>query len=609
MGLPAASSASAHAGPPPAVLERTRNNRLYVRHVWIFLGSIILFFTLVNFSRRLLSALNRRRQRASSRSTHLVESEKKDAEHAASARPTDDHRPSIPSRLVASAATAFRIVTFRWSLFIGPYNLGSLGELAFILSYIAANLIWLFMIPQGLNIESWKARSAMIATGQIPLVVALGTKNNIISWLTGVSHEKLNVLHRASARTVFIFLWIHVVGRSVTGLPRFGPGHWVTLDQPFMLAGVIGMVALTSGVFLSLPIFRHGSFEFFFLAHVTLMFVFVVTAYLHVRQLKYEYYAWPAFIVWGLDRVLRFGALLWNNLWRCSSENKAQATVELITPNTVRLSMKRKFSWKAGQHAYICLPQLSRIPTEFHPFTISTIPENLDGTKPEEKEIVFLIKAHDGLTNRLMRHASQNGSCTVTAYVDGPYGSPPDLHHYSTSILVAGGSGISYTLPLLFDLIRRSSTGESSDATRIKFVWIVRGEGHLPWINKILAEVLPKAKHPLVVDACIYVTGSAGAQETQRANFLSNDEKEIGYIEPEPTDSSIAQIFHGRPDLQRLLDEEISGACGPVAVDIAGPATLTTSVKAAVSAGAGSPGSVLQGRHPVTLHVETFGMA
>lgn len=188
---------------------------------------------------------------------------------------------------------------------------------------------------------------------------------------------------------------------------------------------------------------------------------------------RYEYYVWPAFIVWGLDRLLRFVALLWNNYWRCSRENRAQATVELITPNTVRLSMRRKFSWKAGQHAYVCLPQLSRIASEFHPFTISTIPENLDGTKPEEKEIVFLIKAHDGLTNRLMRHANQNGTSTVTAYVDGPYGSPPDLHHYSTSILVAGtgcsrllqrkqlihssnpgGSGISYTLPLLFDLIR-----------------------------------------------------------------------------------------------------------------------------------------------------------
>jgi ferric-chelate reductase len=86
-------------------------------------------------------------------------------------------------------------------------------------------------------------------------------------------------------------------------------------------------------------------------------------------------------------------------------------------------------------------------------------------------------------------------------------------------------------------------------------------------MKKLLAEALPKAKQPLVVDACIYVTGSAGSQVTQRTNSLSTDEKEIGYMEPEPTDSSIAQIYHGRPDLQRLFDEEISTARGPVAVD------------------------------------------
>lgn len=82
-----------------------------------------------------------------------------------------------------------------------------------------------------------------------------------------------------------------------------------------------------------------------------------------------------------------------------------------------------------------------------------------------------------------------------------------------------------------------------------------------------MAEALPKARQRLVVDACIYVTGSAGSQVTQRTNSVSSNEKEIEYLEPEPTDSSTAQIFHGRPDLQRLFDEEIAGACGPVAVD------------------------------------------
>ena len=96
-------------------------------------------------------------------------------------------------------------------------------------------------------------------------------------------------------------------------------------------------------------------------------------------------------------------------------------------------------TWRPGQHAYVILPTVSEIPTEAHPFTIASIPNALDGTSGDkEKDVVFLIRGRSGFTGRLRDHAEKNGVCTVPAFVDGPYGCPPDLTKYNTCILIAG---------------------------------------------------------------------------------------------------------------------------------------------------------------------------
>lgn len=148
--------------------------------------------------------------------------------------------------------------------------------------------------------------------------------------------------------------------------------------------------------------------------------------------------------------------------------------MELISSDTVRLTLRRRFSWRPGQHAYVILPTVSDLPTEAHPFTIASIPDSLDITNDsKDRDVVFLIRGREGFTGRLREYAADNGVCTVPALVDGPYGCPPDLTGFSTSILiagqfsiprtritrdspqiVAGGSGVSYALPLLLNLVQ-----------------------------------------------------------------------------------------------------------------------------------------------------------
>ncbi|EDR06184.1 uncharacterized protein LACBIDRAFT_300396 [Laccaria bicolor S238N-H82] len=97
------------------------------------------------------------------------------------------------------------------------------------------------------------------------------------------------------------------------------------------------------------------------------------------------------------------------------------------------MSLKRRdFSWSPGQHAYVILPTRTG----------------------EDRDVIYLVKGCNGFTKRLMDHASTHGTGTVSAYLYGPYGCPPDLRIFSTCIFVAGGSGVSYTLPLFLNLIR-----------------------------------------------------------------------------------------------------------------------------------------------------------
>ncbi|KAF6762356.1 hypothetical protein DFP72DRAFT_878622 [Ephemerocybe angulata] len=521
-------------------LIRTEKDRKAVRDIWIFLASVLAFFTLVNLVRKLSTKLHHPQRSSPPASPSDVEKTE--------ARLPGKQLASRLTRVSSAVATSFRIVAFRWAIPIGPNALATVSELACICLYIAANLLWLFLDSTYTLLQRF-------------------------SGMTGVSHEKLNVLHRAAGRTMFLMLWIHTIGRAVSGLPPKVQYH-----DYFMQAGIIGLAALTAGVFLSVRIFRQALFEFFFVTHIAFMLMFLIGGYIHLHEQGYDFYIWPSLLVWGLDRLFRALRLLWHNTFRLNESAKSQAIAELLTEDTIRLTFKRKFHWKPGQHAYVSLPKISRLPSEAHPFTIASLPGNPDGTQSEENSVVFLIRTRSGVTRRLREFVSKTATNSVAAY---------------------RGSGISYTLPLLLDLIRQSSIGGKSEVRRVLFVWVVRGDGHLPWITETLSKALSGSKQALDVEVRLYVTRANVAPGCMAKNEVF----------PEPESSGNApHIHHGRPDITTLLHDEISASSGPVSVDVAGPGALTASVREALSTGVASPGAVLKGTASVTLHVETFGM-
>ena len=186
------------------------------------------------------------------------------------------------------------------------------------------------------------------------------------------------------------------------------------------------------------------------------------------------YWFWVSFLIWGLDRLIRFVRLVvFNHSYFGFKKGSGtmDASVELLSPRFVRLRVRRPphFSWSPGQTAYLIMPGVSTLPFEAHPFTIASVDTAPGEThwddvnpiterktpgecEPSWKELVFFINIRSGFTKNLSDVAAKGGK--VKVFVDGPYGKPPNLTDYDTSVLIAGGSGVSFALPLLLDSIK-----------------------------------------------------------------------------------------------------------------------------------------------------------
>jgi len=109
-------------------------------------------------------------------------------------------RSSSFRRFSFTVVNAYRVVAYRTTLTIGQFNL-NLAEVALTIAYIFALFVWSFINSTHPGILSYTSsrsriatsldgikfqrayytdRAANIACGQLPLVVALGTKNNIV---------------------------------------------------------------------------------------------------------------------------------------------------------------------------------------------------------------------------------------------------------------------------------------------------------------------------------------------------------------------------------------------------------------------------------------------
>lgn len=84
---------------------------------------------------------------------------------------------------------------------------------------------------------------------------ALGSKRNLISWLTGVSHEKLQVLHQGTAIIFTYMASVHTIAACIRDQSQLGFIETIKTDITTQ-NGFVAYAALLVLFIGFLPIFR-----------------------------------------------------------------------------------------------------------------------------------------------------------------------------------------------------------------------------------------------------------------------------------------------------------------------------------------------------------------
>ncbi|KAG8825926.1 hypothetical protein FRC19_010185 [Serendipita sp. 401] len=514
-------------------------------------------------------------------------------------------------RLRGAVDAAFRIFAFRRSIPLDRHYSFSLTEVFFTVGYLAAVLIWSFVHSHGGQRQFWGERTGAIASRQAPLLTLLAGKNNLVTLVTGISYEKVNIMHRAVGRTLFLAALFHSFEKY--DMPKR------VLAFPQIYTGVIATVAWTVIILTSFRTIRNQAFEFFLVVHILSVVAYLVSMYFHWKKDAMYLYLFIGF--WMLDRVVRGIRLLFINRGK---PQPRRAIVEHVSEDCIRLVLpNRHMTWKAGQHVFLTLPGVSILPFESHPMTIANIPERDEQGARKPTDLVFYIRAMDGFTRRLQQYGSRHHGELVIALADGPYGKPPPVNTFTTVILVAGGSGIASTLPLLLDIVE-TSRRKKSPVLRVLFVWSVKRRGDLNWAIEKIEATHKEAIGLIDIELCIHVSRpddnlpslakleeledpvSPTSPDKKRSSEVVLEKPSSDNSPSTPTESQL-KVTIGRPDIPRLLSDEIQSSKGPVAVVGCGPSHMTQAIRTSLCSGPAGPSAILKGGAEVSMFIESFG--
>jgi predicted ferric reductase len=296
-----------------------------------------------------------------------------------------------------------------------------------------------------------------MAFSNIAFLTFLALKNTPLAFLTAHSYETLNPLHQVVGYTTIVTAFTHVIIEC----------YYFTSEQEsavFLMRGQkFGMLAASSlfVILISTFIIKKMRYEVFYVVHIS-MYILVIVA---LTQHRPDFSSKEIFILilagslWSADRILRAGRLLWNSYGN-------EATIHPLPCGGTRLVIRRPLARAIpGTHCFLWLPKIRKFET--HPFTLVSTSPNLE----------LVINAYDGFTSDLHDFAVKNPGMSLKASVDGPYGAIPDFSKTADKvILIAGGSGASFTFGVAVDMIERLP---ESSKTKIDFIWTVREEGKI----------------------------------------------------------------------------------------------------------------------------------
>ncbi|KUI55365.1 Ferric/cupric reductase transmembrane component 2 [Cytospora mali] len=356
----------------------------------------------------------------------------------------------------------------------------SSGHALLFMAYLAINLALTFT-----NIEIVYAnianRCGWMLSANFALVVFLALKNTPLAVLSAYSYERLNGLHQIAGYTSFVYLVLH---SSMYTSYFIAHDRIEVLQGASVTAGIIAGFAFL-GVTFSAVVIRKIWYEAFYIIHIACFIIAIICASYHQPGIEAGVIIIFGLIagMWIADRMLRAMRLMYGAV-------NNEATLEPLPDGGTRITLaKRPYRVVPGKHCFIWIPKIRMF--ESHPFTVVA-------SEPVE----FVVNAYDGFTGELHKHALANPGARLKASADGPYGTFPDPMEFDKVILIAGGSGASFTFGLAVNLLERMGPESTKNIT---FIWAVKHHDHFNWFTDHL-ETLRTHEHSPKVNVELYAT-------------------------------------------------------------------------------------------------------
>ncbi|KIO24635.1 hypothetical protein M407DRAFT_212299 [Tulasnella calospora MUT 4182] len=480
----------------------------------------------------------------------------------------------VPSRVASLTAKFHRVNRYlHLPLFATGYNYGQAVAFSVYAFFICFGCFYKTFTP-----AFGPKRAGFIATGQYPIIFALGAKNNVVGFMLGVGYEKLNAWHRWVGKMMFVSSMAHVVGYLVrwTAAGRLVSG---SQRQPHGWAAFAGLCLLSV---ISIPPIRKYSYGMFWHAHWMGYVMMIVGMVWHADD------GWK----WSVAASV---IIIFDQICRLFKTSFTYATITAVPElGCTRVEVPHLTrGWRAGQH--VRLRTVSTVMGAFdaleaHPMTIATVSES----SGREGVVLYVKKAGDW-SNRLYEAAkgpekgeiSEKGiesegekSTKMRMIIEGPYGGPGHdvLSSFSSAFIVAGGSGITFGLSSVDEIIREAEKGLAKTKL-IEFIWVIQDPASLLHMMLVLQTFVNRvARLPtLDIKIDVFYTRAMSGNIPETLNNGFNLPANVTLSPGRPKFDAMLDHF---VDRTRQLPEGPEGLHGTV-VGCCGPESLCHSVKRA----------------------------
>lgn len=516
-------------------------------------------------------------------------------------------------------------------------------------------------------------RFGIVAVSQLPLqyILALRHLSPVLA-IFGTSHEQVNRWHRVLGAIIYTLLLLHA-SFYLNFFAHFD-NFWHRLLRPVIALGLAAITCMTLLVTTALSFVRRWSYRVFFVTHVVVAFVVPGLVLFHASPAKY--YVAGALLLLIADLTMR-------KIHMVTTQARVEAIpgthlVRLTAP--VPFAKLEKFRRHPGSHVYMSLPAGARPSSNplspsfvlfeflFNPFTIASVNE-------QTSDLTLVVRTREGpLTAVLSKHArpahlpkeeeeveeedsddettpaiptisrresgtatsdsatgAGTGTDTVPVNLEGPYGASayfPRLtpHNFDRVLLVAGGVGATFVVPLYRSIVDEAATSTNSTGLKVDMVWSVRGAGDATWAvvssqdgsgrsllhdRNVHIFLTGGAEAGTAATASAVAAGSASettaAEAAVELTTLRRDHQPSSPRDRRPLSSPRSRFVspgatnRQRPDFRQIVDDVFRhGSEERVAVLVCGPEAMAHDLRAAVATW------VHRGRS-VWWHNESFG--